>query len=88
MTKWVFFAAMLAALTLGGCDRIQALTNKSEAKDSKGAAAQKVDAPASGSSAADSSGDDNGHNALFESEDSASRQRRERARASLGMGGK
>ena len=84
--KWrILIAALLGVFLVAGCDRIQKLSSGGGEDDKSASAPQKIEkSPATDDSGAEVSG---AHNAVTEGEDDASRARRNKARASLGLGG-
>lgn len=77
---------MLAVVLVSGCDKIQQASAQAKAPKTSDAAAQKVaSTPADDSQ---TSSDDSQHNAVLEGEDQESKERRNKARASLGLGDK
>ena len=79
--KAAFFLLSILSLLLLGCDKIGPTAGKSTATPATATAKSDQEASAEKGGA-----NDDGHNALFSSEDEASKARREKARKSLGFG--
>lgn len=82
MRNLLAIVILLIALAATGCNQIQKLSWGSGDED-KASAPQKIEQPKPSASADDSQDD-----GVPKAEDAQSRQRRDRARASLGMGSK